>query len=285
MNKKGFILWLLGLGLLVLTCVLSDIITLGEKMSELHPWLGYIFYTLIGAMLLFLVLIPTIRIILTPEYKGYKVEDIHSLTSNELDNYIARLRLSKEQRIHIAQANDRSDALKALLDERKTQADDIVRSTAETVFVITAVSQNGSVDMLSTLSMNVRMINRLIRLQEFRPSFIQLFKLYVSIITSAIVIGSVDELMDDIDLGGVIGATGLKVAGAILKSATNGAANAFVTLKVGKCTQKYLEEGSASFAEQKKAMKREVRRNARKELPKVIMNGVKSSVSMLKNID
>lgn len=285
MSKKSFILWTLGLGLLVLTCVLSDIISLGEKLSEVHPWMGYTFYILIGAMLLFLVLIPTVRIIFTPEYKGYRAEDIGSLTGEELDKYIARLRLSKAQRTHIAQANDRRDAVRAILSERRAQADDIVRSTAETVFVITAVSQNKSVDMLSTLSMNVRMINRLIRQQGYRPSFVQLFKLYVSVITSAIVIGSVDELIDDIDLGSIIGATGIKVVGAVLKSATNGVANAFVTLKVGKSTQKYLEEGSAAFAERKKAVKREIRRNARKELPHVVMNGVKSSVTLLKGID
>lgn len=285
MNRKNFILWMLGLGLLVATCVLSDIITLGEKVSELHPWAGYVFYGIIGIITLCIVIIPTLRIIFTPEMKGHKVKNIHDMSAEELDKYIEQLRLSKEQRTHIAQANDRSDVVKAILDERKEQADDIIRSTAETVFVITAVSQNKSVDMISTLSMNVRMISRLIRQQGYRPSYIQLFKLYVSVISSSIIIGSVDELMDDIDLGSLVGMTGLKLAGSILKSGANGAANAYITLKVGKSTIKYLEEGPQEFQENKKSVKHEIRRNARKELPRVVTSGLKNSVNMLRNID
>lgn len=284
MSRKNFILWLLGLGLLVITCILSDIITLGDRLGSVHPWLGYMFYMVIGLMVLLLIVVPTLRIIFTPEYKGTRVDNIHALSSEELDKYIAQLRLSKVQRAHIAQANDRSDVLKAILDERRQQADDIIRSTAETVFVLTAVSQNKSVDTISTLSMNVRMIGKLIRQQGYRPSYIQLFKLYVSVISSSIIIGSVDELMDDIDLGSLIGVTGMKLAGSILKSGANGAANAFITLKVGKSTMKYLEEGAREFREHKKAVKREIRRNARKELPKVVTSGLKHSVAMLKDI-
>lgn len=285
MNRKSFILWVLGLGLLVVTCILSDIITLGDRLASVHPWLGYMFYVVIGLMVLFLIVVPTLRIIFTPEYKGSRVDNIHVLSSEELDKYIAQLRLSKEQRAHIAQANDRSDVVKAILDERRHQADDLIRSTAETVFVVTAVSQNKSVDMISTLSMNVRMIGKLIRQQGYRPSYLQLFKLYVSVISSSIIIGSVDELMDDIDLGSLIGVTGMKLAGSILKSGANGAANAFITLKVGKSTMKYLEEGAREFREHSKAVKREIRRNARKELPKVVASGLKHSVAMLKDID
>ncbi len=285
MNIKNFILWLLGLGLLVVACILSDIITLGEKVSELHTWAGYVIYDIIGIITLCLVVIPTLRIIFTPEMKGHKVKNIHDMSAEELDKYIEQLRLSKEQRTHIAQANDRSDVVKAILDERKEQADDIIRSTAETVFVITAVSQNKSVDMISTLSMNVRMISRLIRQQGYRPSYIQLFKLYVSVISSSIIIGSVDELMDDIDLGSLVGMTGLKLAGSILKSGDNGAANAYNTVKVGKSTIKYLEEGPQEFQENKKSVKHEIRRNARKELPRVVTSGLKNSVNMLRNID
>ena len=104
-------------------------------------------------------------------------------------------------------------------------------------------------------------------------------------ISSSIIIGSVDELMDDIDLGSLIGVTGMKLAGSILKSGANGAANAFITLKVGKSTMKYLEEGAREFREHSKAVKREIRRNARKELPKVVASGLKHSVAMLKELD
>lgn len=285
MNRKNFILWILGLGLLAVTCILSDIITLGDKLSSVHPWLGYTFYALIALLVLFLILIPTLRIIFTPEFKGTKVADIHSLSLEELDDYIGSLHLTKEQRAHIAQANDRSDALKAILDERKEQANHIIRTTAETVFIVTAVSQNKSIDLISSLSMNVRMISKLIKQQGYRPSYLQLFKLYISVISSSIIIGSIDELMDDIDLGSLIGATGLKLAGSILKSGTNGAANAFITLKIGKSTLKYLEEGRTAFEDNKKSLKREIRRNARKELPKVVASGLKNSVAMLRDLD
>lgn len=285
MNRKSFILWILGLGLLVVICVLSDIMALGDRLGDIHPWLGGVFYIAIGVVILFFILIPTLKIIFTPEYKGNKVANIHELSGDELDKYIAQLHLSKEQRVFVSNAKDRSDALKVILDERKERADEIIRSTAETVFVVTAVSQNKSVDAISTLSMNVRMISRLIHHQGFRPSYVQLMKLYVSVISSSIIIGSIDELMDDIDLGSLIGATGMKLAGSILKSGVNGAANAFITLKVGKSTMKYIEEGAAEFKHNRKAVKREIRRNARKELPKVVALGLKNSVAMLKDLN
>ena len=285
MSRKSLTLWLLGLSLLVITCILSDIITLGNRLSNVHLWLGNTFYIVISLVVLLLIFVPTLRIIFTPEYKGNKEINIHELSSDELDKYISQLRLSKKQRAHIAQATDRSDVVKAILDERCEQGNEIIRSTAETVFIITAVSQNKSIDMISTLSMNVRMIGRIIRQQGYRPSYIQLFKLYVSVISSSIIIGSIDELMDDIDLGSLVGITGMKLAGSILKSGANGAANAFITLKIGKSTMKYLEEGAKEFRENKKAVKREIRRNARKELPKIVATGLKNSISMLKNLD
>ena len=285
MSRKSLTLWLLGLSLLVITCILSDIITLGNRLSNVHLWLGNTFYIVISLVVLLLIFVPTLRIIFTPEYKGNKKINIHELSSDELDKYISQLRLSKKQRAHIAQATDRSDVVKAILDERCEQGNEIIRSTAETVFIITAVSQNKSIDMISTLSMNVRMIGRIIRQQGYRPSYIQLFKLYVSVISSSIIIGSIDELMDDIDLGSLVGITGMKLAGSILKSGANGAANAFITLKIGKSTMKYLEEGAKEFRENKKAVKREIRRNARKELPKIVATGLKNSISMLKNLD
>ena len=91
--------------------------------------------------------------------------------------------------------------------------------------------------------------------------------------------------MDDIDLGSLVGMTGLKLTGSILKSGANGAANAYITLKVGKSTIKYLEEGPQEFQENKKSVKHEIRRNARKELPRVVTSGLKNSVNMLRNID
>ena len=245
MKKHAILIVLISLVTLAVICVIGNIITVADKASELSPWLGYAFYAILLTLTAVFVVWPTLKIIFTPELEP----------SGELMD-----------------------------EEDRKEADQMVRKSAQNVFVLTSVSQNGALDIFTCLSMNISLINRLVDLRGKRPSLGQVFRLYVAVASSSVLIASADESLDDIDLGELLGMSGVNVAGTVLKSAANGMCNAFVTLRVGMATLKYLEEGSLYFNENKKAIRKEIRRSAVKCMPAVVAGGIKNGMMGLKNM-
>ena len=96
-------------------------------------------------------------------------------------------------------------------------------------------------------------------------------------------IASADEALNEVNLGELLGLSGINVTAAIFKSATNGMLNAYVALRVGMTTMRYLEEGSEAFKRNRSAIRKEVRRSAIKKLPLVVATGVKDGVFGVKN--
>lgn len=245
MKKHAILIVLISLVTLAVICVIGNIITVADKASELSPWLGYAFYAILLTLTAVFVVWPTLKIIFTPELEP----------SGELMD-----------------------------EEDRKEADQMVRKSAQNVFVLTSVSQNGALDIFTCLSMNISLINRLVDLRGKRPSLGQVFRLYVAVASSSVLIASADEALDDINIGELLGMSGVNLAGTVLKAATNGMCNAFVTLRVGMATLKYLEEGSLYFNENKKAIRKEIRRSAVKCMPAVIAGGLKDGVLGLKNL-
>lgn len=244
--KKSTILFIItSLVIIAATCVIGNVITVADKVSQLSPWLGYAFYAILLTLTIVFIIWPTLKIIFTPELEP----------SGEL--------------------MDEDDYKEAEL---------MVRKSAQNVFILTSVSQNGALDVFTCLSMNISLINRLVEQRGKRPSFGQILRLYVAVASSSVLIASADEALDDLNLGELLGMSGVNVTGAIFKSAANGMINAFVTLRVGMTALKYLEAGSLYFIENKKAIRKEIRRKAVKNMPAVVGGGVKNGVVGLKNL-
>lgn len=128
------------------------------------------------------------------------------------------------------------------------------------------------------------MINRLVELRGKRPSLGQILRLYIAVASSSVLIASADGALDDLNLGELLGMSGVNVTGTVFKSAANGMINAFVTLRVGMTALKYLETGSLYFVENKKAIRKEIRRKAVKYMPAVVGGGFKNGILGLKNL-
>lgn len=230
---------------LAVICVIGNIITVADKMSELSPWLGYAFYGVMLALTAAFIVLPTVKIVFTPELEP----------SGEL-----------------------------MTQEDKDSADVLVKKTAQNVFVLTTVSQNGALDVFTCLSMNISLINRLVELRGKRPSFGQILRLYWSVASSSVLIASADEALDDINLGELLGMSGINATGVLLKSMTNGMLNALVTMRVGMTALRYLEVGSIEFNQNKASIRKEVRRKAMMRMPAVVAMGVKNGILGIKNI-
>jgi len=131
------------------------------------------------------------------------------------------------------------------------QADLVVRRTASTVFLSTALMQNGRLDGLIVLFTQIQMVGRIARIYVQRPSPRELTRLYANVAGTAFIASGLESL----DLGEMVaplavsvvpalkgGIPGLSGISALLvKCVSNGAANAFLTLRVGEVARRYCE--------------------------------------------
>ncbi|MDD5090770.1 MAG: DUF697 domain-containing protein, partial [Candidatus Wallbacteria bacterium] len=134
-------------------------------------------------------------------------------------------------------------SVKLALDRLDERTAEIVKMEASTVFLVTAVSQNGVFDSLTVLTVQVRMIWKLAHAYRHRPGLKDMLCLYANVALSAFFSRQFEDLdtTEHIDpvITAVTAATvgeipGLKAAGALLaRSLLDGTANAFLTLRVG----------------------------------------------------
>ena len=131
------------------------------------------------------------------------------------------------------------------------EADKIVMDSASAVFVSTAVMQNGRLDGLLVLAGQMRMLWRIAAVYYLRPSPRQMLYLYSNVGTNVLIadnIQSIDfaELATPIVVsifpsmkGAIPGLQGISAL--LVNSMANGAANAFLTLRVGLLAKAYCE--------------------------------------------
>ncbi len=139
--------------------------------------------------------------------------------------------------------------IEAAVGQLSSEADKVVRRTASTVFLSTALMQNGRLDGLVVLFTQIQMVNRVARVYVQRPSPRELIRLYANVAGTALIAGGLESL----DLGEMIaplatsvvpalkgGIPGLSGISALLvRCISNGAANAFLTLRVGEVARRY----------------------------------------------
>jgi hypothetical protein len=140
-----------------------------------------------------------------------------------------------------------------------TEADSVVRKTASTVFLSTALMQNGRLDALILLFTQIQLVGRVARIYVQRPSPRELVRLYINVAGTAFIASGLESL----DLGemvaplatsvvpalkgGIPGLSGISTL--LVKCVSNGAANAFLTLRVGEVARRYCELTSRSSPE------------------------------------
>lgn len=180
-----------------------------------------------------------------------------------------------------------------------------IKEWGKTVFMVTAISQNSKFDSIAVLVMNYKLISDIVLATGFRPTKPQLFKLYIQVLTTALItyctsqvltdVDSVapfdfgddvdiDELdadmdIDDIDVdesefgSGIMGKLKkLTIPGILIGSAIEGCINALMTMRIGYVTRAYLTEGSQALSgiKNKRKVKRQAIGNAFKSMPGVI---------------
>ena len=250
----------IALGVLITVCLLSLIIagvtSLISLAERIHPLAGSIvFWTLIlaaGFFSLYCVIayakLPA-ALIPPEENSGPK----HDAYLEAL-----RVRLAANRRTR-GKPLTTQEEIENAIGVLSAEADSVVRRTASTVFLSTALMQNGRLDALILLFTQIQMVGRVARVYVQRPSPRELIQLYLNVAGTAFISSGLESL----DLGEMVaplatsvvpalkgGIPGLSGISALLvRCVSNGAANAFLTLRVGEVARRYCEVTSRTSPE------------------------------------
>jgi hypothetical protein len=160
----------------------------------------------------------------------------------EYDHFMADLkrRLARNPRLRGIPLNSRID-IDAALQTLDKQADNTVASAASTVFLSTAVLQSGRLDVLVVLVAQTRLVWQMAHIYYQRPSLRDFVQLYANVASTALVAAGMEDVDLDVLIGTVFGSTIAAIPGMHLltSSILTGAANAFLTLRVGMIAKEY----------------------------------------------
>ncbi len=166
--------------------------------------------------------------------------------------------------------------IEAGLGQLERHSDKLIRGAASQVFVTTAISQNGSLDALLVLAANTRLIWKIAHVYYQRPTLRDMLFLYANVASTALIASSLEEIDIAEQLQPVL-ATGVGSMAAVvpgttllMNSLSTGAANAFLTLRVGIIAKNY---SSALVLTPKGVMRRSAAVAAAKMLSSVTAEG------------
>lgn len=291
-RRLGKILTILGifLGLVFLVFLVNQFYLLYQLLKGIHPWVGGFFVGLLAfalAYLLIRLVLLYIRSLPAPQLPDYPTQEDYDRYLEDMLACLSKNRLlsrdlltdesrSKEERVTIA------------LDSLDREGEPIIRRHANSIFLSTTISQNGSLDAIMVLVTLVKMVWQLGQVYGTRPSLKSLGKLYLQVASLVFMARS----LEDSDLipaqlePMIAGLVGESMASAIpgmvpmsnliISSVMEGAINAFLTLRVGFITQAYL---GMERPKPKSMIQRQASLQAVKELGLIIKDSGKSVVT------
>jgi len=256
----------------------AQVVQLAEKVT---PSFGNLVFWALLLVYAILILVPVFLFLRLPKsLMPPKSED-----APEFDAYLAALkkRLASNRHLKGLEFSNRQQVDEALSILAK-RSDEIIQQTASTVFISTAISQSGRLDAFLVLSAQSRMVLRIARLYYQRPTLRDLIQLYANVAGTAFLASEFEDvdISEQVEpvLSSTLGALavtipGVQLAASILvNSVLTGAANAFLTLRVGIIARRYC--GSLVVSE-----KRTLRRAASAEAAKLLGSIVKQGTTKL----
>jgi hypothetical protein len=284
MHKKRF--WILiGIGVVLLFgfILLSNIISVGEKLRDIHAYVEYGFYGLSVILTYVLVINPVRVITLAPTFSIDAILDDDNkrfkIYKDAAKILVKNDYLTEEDKTSLTDSmgnkDDLKNALTVVFDTTiKEEINKLIIKNSTTVMVSTALSQNGNLDMLSVVAINLKMIKEIVQLSGFRPTYPNLAKLSVNVLLTSLIA----EGLEDIEVSELLPnkisetLTDLPFLKTISSSILSGIANGMLTCRVGVVTRSYL------FNDNKLLTKKQIRRMAYMEslkmMPIIVKDGL-----------
>ena len=241
--------------------IVSCVVQLYTFAYSFHPYAGY---TTLGVLILVLfifVIRPIVQALATPSFT-LDVVDIESARRVSTINYRALKKVahnligadyvSNESKIKIEGAignrKELNRVLREVYDKEITvRINKIIHETSTKILLTTALSQNSRFDTFTVITLNIRMIMRIVITCGYHPTYPRLARLIIKVFRNALIAYTLQTIgLDKLISQGVqalakgiipfVGDLVGKVAGSVI----DGSANALLTLRVGILTRKYL---------------------------------------------
>lgn len=221
MRRNLIIIVCVFLGLLVLM-ISGNIIIVGEKVATITHlwWIEWVFYGGLLCVFAYLVLLPIWRIHRAPTLPLLK-EVVDKEASPEYlkaygkllvkhCDYIEDAKYRKEHKEaleeKLCKASERYQLIPIIQDELDLRyngdekkgilgINGQIKEWAKSVFMVSAISQNGKFDTISVMWMNLKMIESLVLASGFRPNNRQLFKIYCNVLVTALITYAMSEAL------------------------------------------------------------------------------------------
>lgn len=226
--------------------VIAQTVQLVEFARSVHPVAGDVAFWSLLAFYATCLAVPAFLVLRLPRSLKVPADD----SGPEFDRHLRELRKRLRKNAHLSPMPlDTREEIEAALEVLGERADVVIRKTAGEVFITTAVSQNGSLDAVFVLAAQSRMTWTLAHLYYQRPGPRELAYLYANVAATAFVTSEIEDFDLAAQLQPVISGAFGSVAGAVPGAqavgtlATNaifgGAANAFMTLRIGLIARDY----------------------------------------------
>ena len=292
MYKNPFITIAIVFAIIVCFLVAGNVIIVAEKIAEIThiPFVETIIYALCIVLLIIVFVVPILKIIITPEFPKlqnsgdinerskvkellikncYYNEDGSERGPVELKNKRAELKSKMEG----AETEDIEEELNCRYNNIKS----VIHKYGKSVFVVTAISQSGRIDTIGMIILNYRMLSDIVKQAGFRPNTYQMYKLYVSVLTTSFFSYLTSDVISSFDFDSFFDkdsainslVNNFKGGGFIIKSATDGAANALMTLRIGYVALNYLKMGAKQLKDNRKEVRKSAMKDAREECKKI----------------
>ncbi|PYJ50949.1 MAG: hypothetical protein DME87_05015 [Verrucomicrobia bacterium] len=183
------------LAVLITVCLVSLIIggvtSLISLAERIHPIAGTIVFWSVCLAAGFFALYCAIAYARLPPALGPPEEDFGP--NYEAYLHALRLRLAANPRTRDKPLETKEEIQNAV-GHLSAEADSVVRKTASTVFLSTALMQNGRLDGLVVLFTQIQMVGRIARIYVQRPSPRELVRLYANVAGTAFVASGLESL-------------------------------------------------------------------------------------------
>lgn len=296
-NSTKLFWYLTAVGFIVLfmLILLSSVLDVGERLRQVSKYLEYGFYGVTLLLVYVLVYRPIHIIVFSPAFSIETTLDEASKKRNHaVYKKVAKRLLNKEdipdvEKDKLRLALNNRESLNEALNHTynkviKKQINKKIRKHAKTVMISTAISQNGRLDFFTVIVVNLKMIKELVESCGFRPSYRNLAKLTINVMTTALIA----EGLENMDIGDALPQSTLNTLGEIplikplMSSVTQGVSNALLTLRIGIVTRKYLFTDAADITKEK--IRRDALLEATSMLPTVVGDAMISLPKKVANL-
>ena len=245
--------------------LIGNILIIGDNIGNIvHPYMEYAFYGIILLLSISFIIVPIGKVLRMPTLPELDVKDTDPADktrklARRLITTCSYIDDKTEQKAHRDKLNrDITDASSDItkltqtvrdeLDLRFSKARKEIYQAATCSFASTAISQNSTIDTLSTLMINCKLIHKIIQASGFRPNIKQTVRIYINVIFNAffahISQAGIEKGATLIINNFIKGLKSVPYGEVIVGSVIDGTVNALMTLRVGFLTLSYLKHGA-----------------------------------------